>query len=92
MWMLRITVVPPAWAGPEAVCHVLLPTRFARRAEAVLVGQCLWAGIPGKEIVALHVRLVSAVAGDEPDEDVGDLGGWAEVPWDHICGAILLPD
>jgi hypothetical protein len=100
-WMLRITIEPPTWAGPEAVCHVLLPTRFARRAEAVLAGQCLWAAPPGREIETFHVRAVGAVAGKGPDEDVGDQGDqgdqedegdWVEVPWDHTCGAILQPE
>ena len=92
MWRVRITLVPPAWAGPGAVCHVLLPTRFARRAEAVLAGQCLWAGPPGREIAALHIRAIAVAGPGEEVEEQSDHDGWVEVPWDHTCGAILQPD
>jgi len=79
-WLVRITLTPPDWADTGSVCHLLLPTRYARRAEAVLAGQCLWAGPPGREIEAVHVRS----AGGAED------GDWVEVPWDHACGATLI--
>jgi hypothetical protein len=79
-WQLRITLTPPPWADDGSVCHLLLPARHARRAEAVLAGQCLWAGPAGREIEAVHVRSTG---------EGGD-GDWAVVPWEHTCGAVLI--